>query len=1239
MSDTTRQAATPDEPIAVIGMSCRLPRADDPAAFWRLLRDGVEAVGPTPADRWDTAASGVSGGSPADATALAHGAFLDHVDRFDAAFFGIGPAEAAVMDPQQRLVLELAWEALEDARIAPDRLMGSAAGVFIGAIWDDWSRLLHGHGPDLAGQYGLTGTHRGIIANRVSYVLGLRGPSLTLDSAQSSSLVAVHAACASLRSGESTLALVGGVNLNLLPESAATLGRLGALSPDGRVRLLDAGANGTVRGEGGALVVLKPLHAALADGDRIVCVIRGSAVNNDGATDGLTTPSADAQRAVIRAACRRAAVDPAAVQYVELHGTGTPVGDPVEAHAVGTAAGADRDGVPLSVGSVKTNLGHLEAAAGITGLLKVALSIRHRALPPTLNHERPHPEARLAEHHLRVQTSHGPWPRPERELIAGVNSWGIGGTNCHVLLSEPPATTAAPAPRPAPARDTERPPLVWPVSARTGADLRAQADRLHTHLTQAYPTADPDQVGRTLTAGRTAFLRRAAVVGTTRAELVAGLRALADGTPHPHLVTAPAPTARPGGLAVLFGGGGSQRPGMGAGLYRAHPVYAAAFDAVCDELDRHLPRPIRPLVFADPGTPEAALLDRTDYANPSLLAVEVALYRLFESWGLRPTHLTGHSMGELTAAHLAGVLGLPDAAELAVVRARLIQSATGGSMAAVQASEEEVLAGLDAFAGTVSVAAVNAPDSTVVSGDPDAVRTLCEQWRARGRKTKGLAVSVAAHSPHMDRILDEFRTVARRMRYAPPQLPVVSNVTGTIATAADLTDPEYWVRHVRATVRFADGIRALHAEGVTTYLELSPSPVLAPAAGTCLDGADPRPAVLSAVQPDRPDTLGAATALAGLFATGHDVDWTAAHPSGTPGCDLPTYPFQRRSHWPRFDSAGRPAPALRHRLDADADAVADAEPPHPLAGLRGDALRTAVRDLVDGAVTAVLGEDDDDGAAARTGGSPAAQPTFKERGFTSLSAVEMRNRLEAATDLRLPAGLLFDYPTVQTLVDHLCRTLTDGIDGTDPATTSGTPAGAAVLDEPLAIVGMACRFPGGVEGPDDLWRLVADGRDAITGFPTDRGWDLEALFHSDPDHAGTSYAREGGFLHEAAGFDAEFFGISPREALAMDPQQRVLLETAWEALEHGRIDPHSLHGSRTGVFTGVMNNDYGMGTGAGGSTTEGIDGYLLTGRSNSVASGRLAYALGFEGPAVSVDTACSSSLVALHLAGQALRLG
>ncbi|MEV0603334.1 SDR family NAD(P)-dependent oxidoreductase, partial [Streptomyces sp. NPDC050315] len=1229
-SDSSTAAPAPGEPIAVIGIACRLPGAPDPQAFWELLRDGREAIGEVPEGRWgdfDTPA-----GTGAD---LRRGGFLDGVDGFDAAFFGISPQEALTMDPQQRLILELAWEALEDARIVPGGLQGSDTGVFIGAIWDDYARLLHEYGPQAVNQYSVTGVHRGIIANRVSYALGLRGASLTVDSAQSSSLVAVHAACASLRNGESSVALAGGVNLNLIPESSLGLARLGALSPDGRCHVLDARANGTVRGEGGALVVLKPLSAALAAGDPVYCVIRGSAVNNDGATQGLTTPGSETQSASLRAACRRAGIDPAQLQYVELHGTGTHVGDPIEARAVAAVTAPGR-AAPLRVGSAKTNVGHLEGAAGIVGLLKTALSIRHRQLPASLNYETPNPAIPLSELKLSVQQQLGPWPQEDAPLLAGVASLGVGGTNCHVVLGDAPeaADTGATS------ADGPAVPLPWVLSARTDAALRAQAARLADHI-EARPDARPADVGLTLATARTAFERRAAVVGTGRDELLGGLRALATGMPSPSTVSgppagrSPATGAEGGRLAVLFGGGGSQHIGMGRELYAAYPVYAAAFDEVCAHLDRHMQRPVRALVFAEPGTADAQLLDRTDYALPALLAVEVALYRLYESWGITPDYVTGHSMGELAAAHVAGVLSLPDICELAAVRARLIQSRAGGAMAAVQAAEEEILAHLGDHADAVSIAAINSPDGTVISGDEDAVLALCAAWKERGRKTKRLAVTVAGHSPHMDGILEEFGRVAAGLTYSPPRIPVVSNVTGRLATDEQLTSPEYWVRHIRATVRFADGIRTLRDEGVTTFLELSPAPVLTQAVTTTLEGAQPRPVTAVALQRDRFEPQAAVLALAQLHTAGRTPDWSAVFPAGARHCALPGYAFQRTSYWP--DPAGRHRgtgatgglrPAGGPTADADHDGPAAALR-QQLSALPAAEQEEALRELVQRAAAAVLQQPDD---------APVDPETpFSDLGFTSLRAVEARSHLESATGLSLPASLLFDHPTVASVAERL-RTDLVGAAEPDAGTTAATDDRPVPMtaDEPIAIVGVGCRYPGGVSSPEDLWQLVAEGRDAISGFPENRGWDLDALYDPDPEHRGTSYARHGGFLYDADLFDAEFFGISPREALATDPQQRLLLETAWEAFERAGIDPHSLRGSRTGVFTGLMAPDYGPRL---HEAADGTDGYLLTGSSSSVASGRVAYTFGLEGPAVSVDTACSSSLVAMHLAAQALRQG
>ncbi|WP_424214049.1 SDR family NAD(P)-dependent oxidoreductase [Streptomyces sp. BI20] len=1229
----------PDEPIAVIGLACRLPGAEGPDAFWELLREGRDAIGEVPEGRWRL---------PAGADAVERrGGFLPDADAFDAAFFGISPQEALATDPQQRVVLELAWAALEDARIRPADLAGSATGVFVGAIWDDYAKLLHEYGAPAVGRYTVTGGHRGIIANRVSHALGLRGPSLTVDSAQSASLVAVHAACASLRAGDSTVALAGGVNLNLIPESTLALDRLGALSPDARCHVMDARANGIVRGEGGALVVLKPLAAALADGDPVYCVIRGSAVNNDGATEGLTTPGQETQSASLRAALRRAGVDPTELDYLELHGTGTPVGDPIEARAVGavTAPGRPADR-PLRVGSVKTNIGHLEAAAGVAGLVKVALGLRHGHIPASLHHETPNPAIDFDGLRLKVQTETGPWPadRAGGPATAAVGSLGLGGTNCHLVLTAAPSAEPAPAPEPAP-EAAQAGPLPWTVSGRTEAAVRAQAARLADHL-DARPELGAASVARSLIGTRTAFPHRAAVVAGSRAELLAGLRALAEGLPSRQVVTGHAP-ARPGGLAVLFGGGGSQRPGMGRELYAAHPVYAAAFDAVCAELDRVTERPVRELIHAEPGSAEAALLDRTDFALPALLAVEVALYRLYESWGVTPAFVTGHSMGELAAAHVAGVLSLRDVCVLAAVRARLIQSRAGGAMAAVQAGEAEVLesfAALGDLAGAVGVAGLNSPDGTVVSGDEEAVLAVCALWRERGRKAKRLAVTVAGHSPHMDPILDEFRRTAASLTYHPPRIPVVSNVTGRIADPERLCDPEYWVDHIRATVRFADGVRSLAAAGVTTFLELSPTPVLAQAVTATLDAAGAeggapagaRPTVIASLQRDREETGSALTALAALHTVGVPCAWEETLPAA-PLCDLPPYAFRRVRYWPDPVGRGRAGGApggLRAVVDAAAaESGPGAELRARLAGLPAAGRTRALLDVVGAAASAVGGEQD---------GAPDPEAAFTDLGFNSLRAVQVRDHVEAATGLRLPATLLFDFPTPAALAAHLDAALSAGT-GTAaenpehavPAVTAAASASASA-EEPIAIVGIGCRFPGGVGAPEELWKLVAEGRDAISSFPENRGWDLESLYDPDPERRGTSYTRHGGFLHDADLFDAEFFGISPREALAVDPQQRLLLETAWEAFERAGIDPGRLRGSRTGVFTGLMSPDYGPRL---HEAVEDTDGYLLTGTFNSVASGRLAYTFGLEGPAVSVDTACSSSLVAMHLAAQSLRQG
>ncbi|MEU2272992.1 beta-ketoacyl synthase N-terminal-like domain-containing protein, partial [Streptomyces olindensis] len=1233
--------------VAVVATACRLPSADTPEAFWQVLRDGRDTVTGLPADRPELH------DSPGTRAATRKGAFLDHVDRFDPAFFGIGPREAAAMDPQQRLVLELTWEALERAGTVPATLGGTRTGVFIGAMADDYARLTQRHGPHAVGQHTATGLHRGIIANRVSYTLGLTGPSLTVDTGQSSSLTAVHLACESLRGGESDLALAGGVHLNLAAEGYDVTEAFGALSPAGRSHTFDARADGYVRGEGGGIVLLKRLSDALDHGDRILGVILGSAVNNDGATGTLTTPGTHGQADLLRLACDRAGVSPGDIQYVELHGTGTRLGDPVEAAALGAALGTGRTGQDrLRIGSAKTNVGHLEGAAGITGLIKTLLCVQHRELPRSL-HFRTAPDAiPLTELGLRVQGEHGPWPHTGRRLIAGVSSFGMGGANAHVVVAEPPGRTPPPA-EPAPAPVTAVGVLPFLLSGRSAAALRAQARRLHTHLTETGGQLPPVDVARALATTRSAFEYRAAVLpalptaptagraDTVPAALLAGLAALADDTPAPGVLRG---TPRGGRIAHLFAGQGSQRAAMGRELHAVWPVFRAAFDELCAAFDTALApytdRPLREVLFAD-DDPD---LHRTVYAQPALFTFEVALFRLLESWGLQPDVVAGHSIGELAAAHVAGVLTLPDACKLVAARGGLMQALPGGgamlSVRAASARVAELLDGPDAIRG-LDLAAVNGPTATVVSGDADAVDRLARACADRGWKTRRLRVSHAFHSAHMDGMLADFAAVAATLEPRPPRIPLVSALTGRELTADEIGDPGHWVRHVRDTVLFHDALRHLDATGVTTLVEIGPDGVLSAMAEDCLPAALAIPLRRGAT----PEAREVLTAVTRAHLHGVPVDWPAVfHGTGTHHVDLPTYAFQRERHWLEgpAQAPAHPGPAPTPSALSES-AVSPALPGSAASSaLPGSAASSALPGsaassalvtsgahlgpadalaLVTAEAADVLGYTDPSALETRR--------AFRDLGFDSISAVTLRDRLADATGLDLPSSLLFDHPTPERLAAHLRASFSGAEDPT--ATTAPAPD----VDDPVVVVGMACRYPGGVASPEGLWDLVRSGGEGVSEFPGDRGWDAD-LFDGDPGRSGKSYTRHGGFLHDAGDFDAEFFGISPREALAMDPQQRLVLEVSWEVLERAGVDPDALRGSRTGVYIGATTHEYGPRLADG---HDGHGGHLLTGSTVSVLSGRVAYAFGLEGPAVTVDTACSSSLVALHLAAQALRNG
>ncbi|MFD7641889.1 SDR family NAD(P)-dependent oxidoreductase [Kitasatospora sp. NPDC059795] len=1066
------------EPIAVVGLGLRLPGgAVDADSYWEILRQGIDAVSEIPADRWDADAFHHEGEPRPGRMATRWGGFLDHIDRFDHDFFGISRREALLMDPQQRMSLEVTWEALENAGIAPSSLAGTRTGVFMGvSSWDFATE--HLRGPLDFSAYASTGSAHSVLTGRLSYVLDLHGPSVAVDTACSSSLVAVHQACQSLRNRECDTALTGGVNAVLSPLPSVSFTQFGRMvSPDGRCKAFDADANGYVRSEGCGVVVLKRLSDAERDGDTVLAVIRGGAVNQDGRSAGLTAPNGSAQRDVVRAALAAADVRPEQVSLIEAHGTGTLLGDPIEVEALADVYGRP-EGNPVYLGSCKTNIGHPEAAAGIAGLLKVILALRNDEIPGTVHFKKLNPNVSFDGTTFEVPTGPTAWPATGGPRTAGISAFGFSGTNAHLIVEQAPARPGTPQD----GQDgqdeqdgADRPLSVLPLSAKSDAALLRLAERYRERLTapDATPLADLCHSAAT---GRSHFRHRLAVVGADRAQAAERLAELVEeGLPA-------AGAAEPSEVVFLFTGQGPQRPGMARALYEQQPTFRRAIDR-CDAILRPLlDRPL--LSYLYPEEQDRELIQRTGYAQPALFAVEFAMSEMWRSWGVEPGAVLGHSLGEYVAACVAGVMSLEDGLMLAVERSKRMESLSGtGAMATVFASEMEVAEALMEIADDpdrIAVGAVNGPANTTISGDAALVDLVCEHFTALGVQAKRLHITTASHSPLMEPILEPLRQAALRVDFRPPQIPLISNVTGELWDWAEAPDAEYWVRHARRAVRFASGVGTLRKLGYRTFVEMGPAPTLLGLISDSLP-ADDDTLLLPSLRPKHDDWEVLLAGVAELYTRGTDLDWQGFDRDYRRArVALPGYPFE-------------PTPCRRERRPADADLPESAEEQAAEQDEMDDGSllhRLAWRPVADGADAADAAPAP--AAEARgwvllAGGSGADGSDFAER---LAEAVARRGEpcvvVRAGADYRHTAGsataeIRADRPAdLARLVDELTArhggrvevVQPAGLDAQDPADGSWTGVLDAVRTA-QALDGRAAR----------LW-LVTRGGVRVGGEPT-----------------------------------------------------------------------------------------------------------------------------------------------------------
>jgi acyl transferase domain-containing protein len=908
------------DPLAIIGMACRYPgHANDAESFWQLLHNGVDAIEEIPASRWDVEAYFDEDPETAGKMCSRHGGFVDDVELFDPQFFGISPREAISMDPQHRLALEVTWEALENAAQAPATLIEKRVGVFLGITTRDYSERLTYDGFDTLDAYGLTGNLSAFAAGRISYVLGLQGPAFALDTACSSSLVAIHVACQSLRSRESDMVLAGGVNLLLWPEISVTESKAHMLTPEGRCRTFDSRADGFVRGEGCGILVIKRLSDAVASGDNILALIRGSYTNHDGASSGLTVPNLRAQQAVVEGALHSAGLAPGDVDYLEAHGTGTSLGDPIELAGLAAVFGKGQSREkPLMLGSVKTNVGHLESAAGVASVMKVILALLHEEVPPHLHLQEPNPHVQWDQVPFVIPTKAVPWQRSARPRRAGVSSFGASGTNAHLIVEEAPVRGAVK--KQAEDGNPERPLHVLTISGKSEAALAAVAAKYAEHFDRN-PDLDPGDAAFTANVGRNALPFRRAFLGGGLEQMRDQLRAFAGGQNAGIGSDSPVRSTDRPKVAFLFTGQGAQKVNMGRRLYETLPVFRQALNRCSEILDPLLGRPLLSLLYPDQG--DGSVLDQTRYTQPALFALEYALAEVWRSWGVTANAALGHSVGEYAAACVAGVFSLEDGLKLIGERARLMEELPpGGAMAVVFANEELTRSVLAESRGEMAIAALNGPENTTISGPREQLEGAVRVLEGKGVGARFLKVSHAFHSPLVDPMLQAFEERAHDLTFHNPRIPLISNLEGRLFQQGETPDAGYWRRHARNAVRFADGMRTLYEKGFRVFLELGPDPVLTGMARNALPQNEG--VWLASLKSGSDDLAQMLESLAALYVRGVPVDWTGFDQSyDRHRVILPAYPFERKRYWVE------PPPPIQQRGRARSKAPSDSRA-HPL---------------------------------------------------------------------------------------------------------------------------------------------------------------------------------------------------------------------------------------------------------------------------------------------------------------------